>query len=103
MSWPNGGGKDLAPGDYYRVRFVAAEGQAAIGDEAIVVDHLLSPTGTPGCAVELGPWGEHGAPRDVMMVDASKLKMTDVALTDDERRRCILAQLTRDAQDMGLY
>lgn len=74
-SWPNGSARvDLDPKDYYDVRFVEADAEAAVGDEGIVVDHLLSNEGKKGCVVEVGPFGEHGEPRAVVVVDSSKLE-----------------------------
>lgn len=74
-AWPNGSARvDLDPKDYYDVRFVEADAEAAVGDEGIVVDHLLSNEGKKGCVVEVGPFGEHGEPRAVVVVDSSKLE-----------------------------
>ncbi len=74
-SWPNGSARvDLDPKDYYDVRFVEADAEVAVGDEGIVVDHLLSPEGKKGCVVEVGPFGECGEPRTVVVVDSSKLE-----------------------------
>jgi len=78
-AWPNGGGEDLAPADYYLVRFVAAHGTIQAGAIGAVVEHVLlfRATGTPArnCVVEVGPWGPHGDPVSVQVVPASVLEM----------------------------
>jgi hypothetical protein len=98
VSWPNGGGLHLSPDDYYRVRFVAPHDPGVVvGDVGIVVEHLESSAGRKGCAVEVGPWSEHGAPRDVVMVDASALEMLSDPVSEPERRGLALREHTRDA------
>ncbi len=97
MTWPNGGGLELPPDAYYRVRFVVAHGNAAVGDEGIVVEHLQSSAGEKGCAVEVGPWSEHGAPRDVVVVDASALALLVTSVSEEERRGLAMREHTRDA------
>jgi len=76
-SWPNGGTNKLAPADYYRVRFLEASdcGQAAVGDVGVVVDHVLSEAGEPGCLIEVGPWGEHGTPKALVAADSAILEL----------------------------
>lgn len=73
--WPNGGGRELHPKDYYRAKFVETTGAVAVGTEVVVVDHVVSPEGEKGCVLEVGPWLKDGEPRDVTVVDARKLKL----------------------------
>lgn len=97
MTWPNGGGLELPPDSYYRVRFVESHGDVAAGSDGIVVEHLQASSGQKGCAVEVGPWDEHGAPRDVVVVDARKLALLSVSVSESEIRGLALREHTRDA------
>lgn len=97
MSWPNAGGLYLLPRDYYRVRFVETDGDVEAGAEGIVVEHLQASSGQKGCAVEVGPWDEHGAPRDVVVVDTRKLALLSVSVSESEIRGLALREHTRDA------
>lgn len=74
--WPNGGGAELRPGDYYCVRFLASHGDVPAGAVGIVVDHVGSPADA-GCVVEVTPFGHDGEPACVVIVDAGKLALEE--------------------------
>jgi hypothetical protein len=94
VTWPNGSSSvELDPKDYYRVRFARAEVHVEAGAVGLVVDHVGGQD-RPGCVVEVGPWDEHGAPRDVVVASAGCLELlppvtssTPIAEVDAELKR----------------
>lgn len=103
MTWPNGGGKELHPKDYYFVRFCDPDEDVSAGSEGVVVDHVVSDAGVEGCVVEVGPWERHGEPWVVVVVDAAKLERLERRVEQELLSDICIRALTRDAELLGLY